>query len=143
MPRKQHKLIQIDSIKHADESRTNIPTKELRDFVADDEHEPKMKLYPRNPDLDPQLIWRGKDEQNSQDLEVPVVPIYIQEKVHPQAIIQDLKRYAKQDNPATLDLFGNDFNDLDFDQLIEFLNSCSSNAPTSCSCNHSRNNGTQ
>jgi adenine-specific DNA-methyltransferase len=122
MPRKKKepKPIPIDSIKHADESRTNIPTKELRDFVADDEHEPKMKLYPRNPALDPQLVWRGKDEQDSNDLEVPVVPIYIQEKVHPQAIIQDIKRYAKQDKPATFDLFGNDFNGLDFDQLIEF-----------------------
>jgi adenine-specific DNA-methyltransferase len=42
-----------------------------------DEQEPKMKLYPRNPDLVPQLVWRGKDEQDSQDLEVPMVPIYI------------------------------------------------------------------
>ncbi|RKZ83929.1 MAG: site-specific DNA-methyltransferase [Candidatus Parabeggiatoa sp. nov. 1] len=122
MPRKkpEPKPIPIDSIKHADESRTNIPTKELRDFVADDEHEPKMKLYRRNPDLDPQLVWRGKDEQDSQALEVPVVPVYIQEKIHPQAIIQDIKRYAKQDQPATFDLFGSDFNGLDFEQLIEF-----------------------
>jgi adenine-specific DNA-methyltransferase len=122
MPRKkpEPKMIPIDSIKHADESRTNIPTKELRDFVADDEHEPSIKLYPRNPDLDPQLVWRDKDDQDSHDLEVPVVPIYIQEKVHPQAIIQDIKRYAKQDKPATFDLFGNDFNGLDFEQLIEF-----------------------
>jgi len=122
MPRKktEPQSIPIDSIKHADESRTNIPTKELRDFVPDEELEPKMKLYPRNPDLDPQLVWRGKDEQDSQDLEVPVVPIYIQEKVHPQAIIQDIKQYAKQEQPGTFDLFGNDFNGLDFDQLIEF-----------------------
>ncbi|RKZ65824.1 MAG: site-specific DNA-methyltransferase [Candidatus Parabeggiatoa sp. nov. 3] len=122
MPRKktEPKTIPIDSIKHAEESRTNIPTKELRDFLADDEQEPRMKLYPRNPDLDPQLVWRGKDDQDSHDLEVPVVPVYIQEKVHPQAIIQDIKRYAKQDKPATFDLFGSDFNGLDFDQLIEF-----------------------
>ncbi|HIE00896.1 MAG TPA: hypothetical protein EYP59_11515 [Thiotrichaceae bacterium] len=122
MPRKktEPQSIPIDSIKHADESRTNIPTKELRDFVPDDELEPKMKLYPRNPDLDPQLVWRGKDEQDSQDLEVPVVPVYIQEKVHPQAIIQDIKQYGKQEQPGTLDLFGSDFNGLDFEQLIEF-----------------------
>jgi hypothetical protein len=45
MPRKkpEPKTRPIDRIKHADESRTNIPTKELRDFVADDEQEPKMK----------------------------------------------------------------------------------------------------
>ena len=44
-------------------------------------------LYPRDPSLDPQLVWKGKDEQDRQDLAVPVVPIYIQEKIHPQAII--------------------------------------------------------
>jgi adenine-specific DNA-methyltransferase len=122
MPRNktEPKTIPIDSIKHAEDSRTNIPTKELRDFVADDENEPKMKLYPRHPDLDPQLVWQGKDEQDSQELEVPVVPVYIQEKIHPQAIIQEIKRYAKQDHPATFDLFGNDFNALEFEQLIEF-----------------------
>jgi len=53
-------------------------------------------------------------------LEVPVLPIYIQEKIHPQALIQDLKDYAKQDEPATFDLFGSGFDSLDFDQLIEF-----------------------
>jgi adenine-specific DNA-methyltransferase len=47
------------------------------------------------------LVWRGKNEQDSHDLEVPVVPISIHEKVHPQAIIQEIKRYAKPDKPAT------------------------------------------
>ena len=40
-------------------------------------------LYPRDPSLDPQLVWKGKDKQDAQDLAVPVVPIYIQEKIHP------------------------------------------------------------
>jgi hypothetical protein len=35
-------------------------------------------LYPRDPSLDPQLVWRGKDEQDRQDLSVPVLPVYIQ-----------------------------------------------------------------
>ena len=79
----------VESIRHKDK-RTNIPTEELRDFVADDEQAPKTMLYPRDPSLDPQLVWNGKDEQDRQDLAVPVVPIYIQEKIHPQAIIDDL-----------------------------------------------------
>jgi len=122
MPRKkpEPKPIQIDSIKHADESRANIPTNELRDFVADYEHNPQMKLYPRNPDLEPQLVWKGKDEQDNQNLEIPILPIYTQEKIHPQAIIQDILDSAKKDQPGTIDLFGNDFNDLEFEQLIEF-----------------------
>ena len=79
----------IEALKHKDK-RTNIPTEELRDFVADEELAPKTMLYPRDPSLDPQLVWKGKDEQDREDLAVPVVPIYIQEKIHPQAIIDAL-----------------------------------------------------
>ena len=68
----------LDSIKHLDK-RANIPTEELRDFVAADELNPAKILYPRDPSLDPQLVWKGKDEQDSADMQVPVVPIYIQE----------------------------------------------------------------
>ena len=59
--------VPVESIKHKD-SRANIPTNELRDFVADDESAPKTMLYPRDPSLDPQLVWKGKDEQDRQDL---------------------------------------------------------------------------
>ncbi len=61
---------QIDAVRHKDK-RKNIPTEELRDFVRDDENAPKKVLYPRDPDLDPQLVWKGKDEQDSAPLEVP------------------------------------------------------------------------
>ena len=92
----------IDAIKHADR-RANIPTEELRDFVPDDERNAEAKLYPRDPSLDPQLVWKGKDEQDAEDLAVPVVPIYIQEKIHPQAIIEDFRRSARacaEETPA-------------------------------------------
>jgi adenine-specific DNA-methyltransferase len=83
-----------ESLRH-DEKRINIPTEELRDFVRHDEHSPKKMLYPRDPSLDPQLVWKGKDEQDTpgNDLAVPVVPIYIQEKIHPQAIIDDFRQW--------------------------------------------------
>lgn len=77
----------VSSVRHRD-TRANIPTEELRDFVADDEKAPKTVLYKRDPSLDPQLVWKGKDEQDQQDLAVPAVAIYIQEKVQPQAIIE-------------------------------------------------------
>ncbi len=80
----------VTSVKHKDK-RANIPTEELRDFVADDEKQPKTLLYPRDPSLDPQLVWKGKDEQDRSDLAVPAVPIYIQEKIHPQAIIENVR----------------------------------------------------
>ena len=54
----------IDSVKHKDK-RANIPTEELRDFVADEERTPKKLTYPRDPSLDPQLVWRGKDDQDN------------------------------------------------------------------------------
>src|SRR6266498_5101898 len=83
----------VDSVNHKDK-RANIPTEELRDFIADEEKAPKTILYPRDPSLDPQLVWKGKDEQDAEDLAVPVVPIYIQEKIHPQALIEDLRAHV-------------------------------------------------
>jgi len=108
----------VATIKHKDK-RANIPTEELRDFVAEDEKQPKKMLYPRDPSLDPQLVWKGKDEQDSRDLEMPVVPIYIQEKIHPQALIEDFRRTAKEGQPGQADLFS-DFNGIQFEELIDF-----------------------
>jgi adenine-specific DNA-methyltransferase len=93
MPKKDGTPVKVESIRHQDK-RANIPTEELRDFVADDERAPSTMLYPRDPSLDPQLVWKGKDEQDREDLTVPVVPIYIQQKIHPQAIIDDLLAHA-------------------------------------------------
>ena len=113
----------IETVRHKDK-RKNIPTEELRDFVADEEQNPKVVLYPRNPDLDPQLVWKGKDEQDSKPLEVPAVPVYIREKIHPQAIIEDFRataaKAAKEAEPQ-LNLFA-DFNGLpeDFDKRVDF-----------------------
>jgi len=107
----------VEAMKHTD-TRANIPTEELRDFVASEEKQPTKLLYPRDPSLDPQLLWRGKDEQDVRDLEIPVPPIYIQEKIEPRAIIEDLRRKTEErsDEPT---LFG-DFNGLEFEQLIDF-----------------------
>ena len=109
----------IESIRHKDK-RVNIPTEELRDFVAEEEGSPKTMLYPRDPSLDPQLVWKGKDDQDREDLAVPVVPIYIQEKIHPQAIIDALPR-IKKPGGGLARLFA-DFNGgpHDFDQKIDF-----------------------
>jgi adenine-specific DNA-methyltransferase len=93
MAKKDPSKAKVDSIRHKDK-RTNIPTEELRDFVEDQETTPTTMLYPRDPSLDPQLVWKGKDEQDRADLTVPLVPIYIQEKIHPQAIIDDLLAQA-------------------------------------------------
>ncbi len=110
----------VEAIRHKD-TRVNIPTHELRDFVKDDEVAPKALLYPRDPSLDPQLVWKGKDEQDRQDLEVPVVPIYIQEKIHPQALVENLRDTAeKGEREPELSLFA-DFNGItEFDKKVDF-----------------------
>ncbi len=61
----------IASIEHAD-TRINISTEELRDFVAEDEGASGTMLYPRDPSLGPQLIWKGKNEQDCEDPTFPV-----------------------------------------------------------------------
>jgi adenine-specific DNA-methyltransferase len=119
MAKKKTTPTKVESICHKDK-RKNIPTEELRDFVAEDEHAPETMLYQRDPSLDPQLVWKGKDEQDRQDLAVPVVPIYIQEKIHPQAIINGLPR-TEQPCDNQFNLFA-DFNGgpTDFAQKIDF-----------------------
>jgi adenine-specific DNA-methyltransferase len=112
------KTTPVESVKHKDK-RANIPTEELRDFVKEDETHPKTILYPRDPSLDPQLVWKGKDEQDREDIAVPALPVYIQEKIHPQAIIEDLHRMKGKKEQAQFNLFAN-FNGLDFEQMIDF-----------------------
>jgi adenine-specific DNA-methyltransferase len=71
---------------------------------------------------DAQLVWRGKDRQDWTDLVVNVPPLYIQEKIHPKAIIDDLKRRtaAKREAEADIpDLFA-DFNGITPEQRAEF-----------------------
>jgi len=108
----------IESVRHKDK-RANIPTEELRDFMADEEKTPKTVVYTRDTSLDPQLVWKGKDEQDQNPLEVPTVPIYIQEKIHPHAIIENFRTQVQKENQQQLNLFG-DFNGLKFEQLIDF-----------------------
>ncbi|EHH68145.1 site-specific DNA-methyltransferase [Gluconobacter morbifer] len=102
----------ISSYRHDEATRRNIPTAEFESVMEAEDRKPKTLLYPRNPDLDPQLVWRGKDEQDQAALSVSAPPLYIQEKVHPQALIEDLKRQsrARVEDDAP-DLFG-DFNGL-------------------------------
>ena len=80
----------IDPITH-DDQRVNIPTPELAPMMDPDDARPiKVAYEQRNPDLDPQLIWRGKDIDQT-EITVDAPPIYLQEQVHPKAIIEDLR----------------------------------------------------
>jgi len=121
------KNIDITSFKHQDK-RVNIPAQELSAFMEDEEKSPKTTLYPRDPSLDPQLVWKGKDEQDQQDLAVPSVPIYIQEKIQPQAIIENVRKQGHRTASASGESqtevlqmnFFDDFNHIEFEDLVEF-----------------------
>ncbi|HNG80590.1 MAG TPA: site-specific DNA-methyltransferase, partial [Burkholderiaceae bacterium] len=121
----------VETLTHTDATRKNIPTAEFQSVMKPEEEGPVPVRYPRatqgledekaarNRDLDPQLVWRGKDAQDWSDLVVHAPPLYIQEKVHPKVLIDDLKRQTEAAAAAkaqdtfgdTPDLFA-DFNGL-------------------------------
>ena len=105
----------VEAITHDEASRKNIPTVEYQSVMEKADQSPIQLAYQRrNRDLDPQLVWRGKDEQDWSDLIVQAPPLFIQEKVHPKVLIDDLLRRGKEGAQAAddqLDLFA-DFNGL-------------------------------
>ena len=114
MAKKIQKTVEI--LTHHEASRKNIPTAEYQSVMRKDEETPIQIAYKRrNRDLDPQLVWRGKDEQDWSDLVVHAPPLYIQEKVHPKVLIDDLIKQTetqeKSGVPQQMDLFS-DFNGL-------------------------------
>jgi len=119
------KAIEVTALKHKAATRLNIPTAEFESVMREEDKTPVQLAYQRrNRDLDPQLVWRGKDEQDWSDLIVAAPPLYIQEKVHPKVIIDDLKRETKEraedEAGETIDLFA-DFNGLkDKEAATEF-----------------------
>jgi adenine-specific DNA-methyltransferase len=113
MPKKPIAKKSVETLKHDEARRANIPTAEYQSVLEKEQQSPKKVFYPRNRDLDPQLVWRGKDEQDWSDLVVHAPPLYIQEKVHPKVLIDDLLRATKErehdSGEITPDLFA-DFN---------------------------------
>ncbi len=110
---KKKTVLTVETLTHEEASRKNIPTAEYQSVMRKEEQSPLRVAYERrNRDLDPQLVWRGKDEQDWSDLVVHAPPLYIQEKVHPKVLIDDLLRHTKEsENASDLqpDLFA-DFN---------------------------------
>jgi len=88
----------VAALKHDEATRRNIPTAEYQSVMQKSEETPVRVAYPRgaagleeekehrNRDLDPQLVWRGKDQQDWSDRVVHAPPLCIQEKVHPKAL---------------------------------------------------------
>jgi adenine-specific DNA-methyltransferase len=115
----------VEALKHGEAKRRNIPTAEYQSVLQKEERSPvrvdfarrpsglREAIASRNTDLDPQLVWRGKDVKDWSDLVVHAPPLYIQEKVHPKALIDDLLREVRERRheagELTPDLFA-DFN---------------------------------
>ncbi len=109
-PKQKGTPVTVATLTHDDATRKNIPTAEYQPVMQKAEQDPVPVTYARgaggldeekgqrNRDLDPQLVWRGKDQQDWSDLVVHAPPLYIQEKVHPKVLIDDLLRQSK--NPS-------------------------------------------
>jgi len=138
--RKKTTKKQVATITHGEASRANIPTAEYRSVMRKEDQAPVRVAYERggggleaekegrDRDLDPQLVWRGKDEQDESDLYVNAPPLFIQEKVHPKALIDDLVRRSREresedredDQPGLFADIYKDFNGLTEDARTEF-----------------------
>ncbi len=102
MARKPKAPKTIETFKHDEASRMNIPTAEYQSIMQEEQQNPVRVAYGRrNRDLDPQLVWRGKDEQDWSDLVVQAPPLYLQEKVHPKVLVDDLLRRTEADEKST------------------------------------------
>jgi adenine-specific DNA-methyltransferase len=113
----------VTALTHVDARRKNIPTVEHQSVMQKADQSPVKVTYPRggngldeekaqrNPDLDPQLVWRGKDQQDWSDLVVNAPPLYIQEKVKPKVLIDDLMARTKAGNANAVDAMGDLFGD--------------------------------
>ncbi len=127
----------VQTLRHDGAKRVNNPTAELEGLVLDDEANPVRvdyprknnpddtpELYERNEDLDPQLVWLGKDEEDREALSIDALPIYIQEHIHPKAIVEDIRRQAQKDKvdtgEETADLFADWAGELDPEDAIKF-----------------------
>ena len=105
----------VETLTHDKATRRNLPSAEHQPLMREEEQSPVRVAYERrNRDLDPQLVWRGKDEQDWSDLVVNAPPLYIQERVHPKALIDDLMRQSRNGHTPDeyqTDMFA-DFNGL-------------------------------
>lgn len=109
----------VEAITHSDK-RTNLPTADAQEFVGPETEAPIKLRYPRDPSLDPQLVWKGKDELDGEDLVADAPPIYIQEKIDPRVLVENLRETAAtpEDEPE-LRLFES-FDGLDDLDQVEF-----------------------
>ena len=120
----------VESLSHPKAKRKNIPTAQHQPFMPAEQQKPKPVKYPRprsnhspamreairnrEEDSDPQLVWEGKDAGDPATLTANAQPLYIQEKVHPKTMMDELMAQSKSKRPPTQqsNLFGDEYNGL-------------------------------
>lgn len=109
----------VEAIVH-DAKRANIPTADAQVFVTPDVEAPRDLLWDRDPTLDPQLVWKGKDATDAEPLGVTSAPIYIQEKIDPRVLIENLRQTASAGQPEPEATLFDTFDGLDDLASVEF-----------------------
>src|SRR5690242_19294840 len=117
--RKTKTPIPIEATVHPDK-RVNLPSADAQEFVTSEVAAIPTLRYPRDPSLDPQLVWRGKHEQDAVDLQAEAPPIYIQEKIDPRVLIENLRQTAADGEPEPEMSLFDTFDGLAELDLIEF-----------------------
>ncbi|MDI6104375.1 site-specific DNA-methyltransferase [Actinoplanes sp. NEAU-A12] len=116
----------VQAIAHPAARRINLPTADGHELVSTDAARIERVIKDRDPSLDPQLVWIGKESQDAEDLVVEAPPIYIQEKIAPRTLVEELRKASEQSKPTEheqLGLFANDyesFDGLDGWQSVEY-----------------------
>ena len=115
--------VPIDSLQHRDK-RTNLPTADAQELVTPEIEQARHIVVSRDATLDPQLVWKGKfpgdDPANATDLVADAPPIYVQEKIDPRVLVENLRRTAaKREDEPEFTLFDT-FDGLEELDLIEF-----------------------
>ncbi|GIJ13306.1 hypothetical protein Van01_65200 [Micromonospora andamanensis] len=108
--------VPVQAIAHRTDRRVNLPTADGHDLVSSDAARIERVITERDPSLDPQLVWIGKEAQDAEDLVVEAPPIYIQEKVAPRTLVEELRRTSEKARPREneqLGLFADDYADFD------------------------------
>lgn len=100
----------VQDYRFEDEKRKNIPDAGLASYYKEKR---ERRKYEYDPHLDPQLVWAGKAEHTS--FEVDTVALHIHERISSKAI---LKTVEERELFKQLRLFGEP--DLPLDKRIEF-----------------------
>jgi len=89
---------QVKQYTHQDQKRANNPPVGL--VSAETDHLNGIKNYAYDPHLDPQLVWAGKKEGSS--FNVDTVSLHVHERIDPLTIIENVK---KKEETAQMQLF--------------------------------------